>query len=362
MRRSLRHAWLILLIIVASALAHTPGDARVFIDNDDGRTRIEYDVALTDIQLAFDVDADHDGTLTWGEVAASEARISAQWRDALQVSAAGNVCAITAGALALRDYSHARYASLDFIVDCPAGSSPDELRSDFLFDSDLAHRVVVLIDDDGDVRIAVLSAAQRVAALSVANGGAGFTSYFKEGIHHILIGYDHLAFLGCLLIAVMRLGEPRTLRNKLIDAAWVASAFTLAHSLTLTLATLDVVVPASRPTEIAIAASVAIAALLNLRNEPPFAPIWLAFGFGLIHGFGFAGALGELGLPERNKLLALIGFNLGVEAGQIAVIIIVLPLLFVLARSAKRGARVMTIASLALAAIGLFWMIERLIG
>jgi hypothetical protein len=140
----------------------------------------------------------------------------------------------------------------------------------------------------------------------------------------------------------------------------VVTAFTLAHSLTLSLAALGWVVPASRWIEAAIAASVLLAALNNLR---PVATrrLWvIAFGFGLIHGFGFAGALTELGLPTGARLACLVGFNLGVEIGQLAVVALVLPVLFALRHRAVYVRALMPAASLGIAALAGMWCVQRL--
>ncbi len=138
----------------------------------------------------------------------------------------------------------------------------------------------------------------------------------------------------------------------------VVTAFTLAHSLTLTLASLELVTLPSRWVESAIAASVAVAALNNLvplfRGRRPLA----AFAFGLLHGFGFAGVLADLGLPQSSLVLSLFGFNVGVELGQLAIVAVFLPLAFLTRRTAfYRG--LMTGGSALIVIIGALWFVER---
>ena len=132
-------------------------------------------------------------------------------------------------------------------------------------------------------------------------------AYFHLGVEHILAGYDHLSFIALLVLLVRR--APAIVGH--------LSLFTLAHSITLTLAALDVLVLPAAPTEVVIALSIAFAAreVLRPRRSPTVA---LTFGFGLLHGLGLAGALTEIGLPPHRQPEALLGFNLGVEAGQIA--------------------------------------------
>lgn len=152
--------------------------------------------------------------------------------------------------------------------------------------------------------------------------------------------------------------EAQTLRAAFIDVLKVVTAFTLAHSLTLTLASLQVLALPSRWVESAIAASVVLAAVNNLfplfRGRRPLA----AFVFGLIHGFGFAGVLADLGLPQGALVLSLAGFNVGVELGQLAIVAVFLPLAF-LTRRTWFYRQLMTTGSVAIALIAGVWLFER---
>lgn len=176
------------------------------------------------------------------------------------------------------------------------------------------------------------------------------------GIEHILTGFDHLAFLLALVVA------SRALRS----LVGVVSAFTLAHSVSLACAALGWVVPPARIVEVVIALSIVFVALRNLFEREP-RRLWPeAFGFGLVHGLGFAGALAETLSAEPQKLRALLGFNLGVEAGQLAVVCCAVALLWMLrrvarARTAERlapaGVRFAT--SLLVALLGSYWAVSR---
>ena len=182
---------------------------------------------------------------------------------------------------------------------------------------------------------------------------------------HIWIGFDHILFLLSLLLpAVLVWLPPRwlpapRLRDALIDVAKIVTAFTLAHSITLTLATLGLIALPSRLVESAIAASVMLAALNNLF--PLFqGRRWLmAFGFGLIHGFGFATVLSELQLPQDALLLALLAFNGGVELGQLAIVAVFLPLAFGLRASRFYRRVVLQGGSWVIAGLAAVWFVER---
>ena len=192
-----------------------------------------------------------------------------------------------------------------------------------------------------------------VSDLGLASTRADTTlQFFVLGIHHILGGYDHLLFLGALLLVA------RGVR----DVVTTLTAFTVAHSLTLGLAVTGVVNVPPRIVEPLIAASIVYVGLENLlRQRPP--PRWkLTFGFGLIHGFGFAGALRELGIGSSGLAVALpLGsFNLGVEAGQIVVALMTVPLLWALRARPALSIRLTTACSVLVVIAGGYWLIDRM--
>ena len=164
-----------------------------------------------------------------------------------------------------------------------------------------------------------------------------------EGAFHIWIGYDHILFLLSLLLpAVLIFSRVNLMNGKRVtdiqpapsflaalkEVLKVVTAFTLAHSITLSLAALGVVSLPSRWVESAIAASIIVAAVQNIRGVVDSKRWVMAFGFGLIHGFGFASVLADLGLPQNALITALVGFNVGIEGGQLAIVAVFLPLAF----------------------------------
>ena len=184
-------------------------------------------------------------------------------------------------------------------------------------------------------------------------------------MHHLITGYDHLLFLLCLLLpALLTRREGQWVpvarpRQALLPVAGIVTAFTLAHSLTLGLAALGHLHLPPSLIEPLIAASIVLAALDNLRRFLP-GPRWaIALGFGLIHGFGFAGVLGELGLPAGAMAWALLQFNLGLELAQLGVVVVALALLWPLRR--WRGFRpwVLGAGSGLAALMGAVWVVQR---
>ncbi|WP_395405408.1 HupE/UreJ family protein [Pseudoduganella sp. UC29_106] len=192
-----------------------------------------------------------------------------------------------------------------------------------------------------------------------------FAAYVRHGVWHIWIGFDHILFLISLLLPAVLVRRDRqwheapAFRGAAMDVLKIVSAFTLAHSVTLSLAALHVMSLPSRWVESAIAASVAVAALNNIvpvvRGKR-----WLAaFVFGLVHGFGFASVLADLGLPRDALALALVGFNVGVEIGQIAIVAAFLPLAYAV-RGTWLYRRVMLVGgSCAIALLAALWFGER---
>jgi len=180
--------------------------------------------------------------------------------------------------------------------------------------------------------------------------------FFQQGIEHILFGFDHLLFVAALMLIV---------RNWLVLVKTV-TAFTVAHSITLTCATLGWMVPPSGPVEILIAFSIVLIACEIVAKERGQsnlalrAPWIVAFAFGLLHGFGFAGALQDLGLPQGDIPLALLSFNLGVEAGQLLFVGVLLLVYFGLNQLVRIPRRAMFVSAYLIGCVAAYWTVERL--
>jgi len=212
------------------------------------------------------------------------------------------------------------------------------------------------------VRIESLSGATQTERLSptktkfVVQTASGAwevaATYLRLGIEHILFGFDHLLFV---LVLVILIGDWRRV-------ALTVTAFTLAHSLTLSLAAFDVIRLPGRLTESVIAASIIVAALNNVFPRVTEGRWRIAFAFGLLHGFGFASVLAEMGLPKGARLVSLIAFNLGVETGQLAVVLAVMPLAYLLRSTTFYRRGVMPWGSSAIAALALVWFMQRALG
>lgn len=295
-------------------------------------------------------------------------------------------------------------------IDCPAGERT--MRGDLLRDVNPSHlhfarlrsadgRLVERVLAEGDDRWSIDAAASQSGA------GTSFAGYVGLGLQHILSGWDHLAFVAALLL----------LADTLREVATLVTAFTLAHSVTLALAVLGLVRPEAAGIESLIGFSIALVAaenawllagrdrvvpllttgfllllaalsvagvgslrplalvglalftlchfgLLDRTERPARLRAAIAFAFGLVHGFGFAGVLAEMELPRDRLIPALVGFNVGVELGQLAVVALLWPLLRWLARfdEGRVERLVAEAASAAICGLGLFWFLTRALG
>lgn len=376
-RRLLSFLLLLVLLSTFSAQAHELSVAHVEIDTteavDPARAelvrielvRIELDLALRDIALSLPLDADRDEQVTWGELQQARPSLETMVVAGLSLSSSAGACALKPRTLAVRRYDNGAYAVFGLDAHCPSRSGM-RFRYGLLFDRDPQHRAVVTLRDGATTTTVIVSNGRHDVAFVPASQQS-FLVFLVEGVRHILGGYDHLAFLVSLLLpaALVRLrGDWYALekpREGFAQILGIATAFTAAHSTTLSLAALGWVAPASRWIEPVIAASVLLAALNNIWPQVTRRLWVMGFGFGLIHGFGFAGALSELGLPQNGKLLSLLGFNLGVELGQLSVVCAVLPLLFLLRHKRWYSHRLMPLLSLGIASIAIVWLWQRLL-
>ena len=372
-----RLAGLVLLALAAllplAAWAHKPSDSYLTVraSQGSGTLAIRWDIALRDLDYVLQLDRDGNGELTWGEMRPREADISRLAISHLAFTAAGTACPlVSASPMMLDKHSDGTYAVLSLKAQCAGLNAPIKARYSMLFDVDPSHRGLVQWVAPGvDTAQALVfgtESAEQVLTLQPGSIWQTLKQYAKDGVWHIWIGYDHILFLLALLLPAVLLRkngqwEPApTLRGAFIEVVKVVTAFTLAHSITLTLASLQIITLPSRLVESVIAASVILAALNNLRGTIEGRRWVMAFVFGLIHGFGFASVLADLGLPQNALILALVGFNVGVEVGQLTIVAVFLPLAFWLRRTRFYRVGVLTGGSLLVALLASWWLVQRL--
>ena len=283
-----------------------------------------------------------------------------------------------AGEQLIDQHTDGAYTVLRFTASCAGAIEALTIKYRLFADIDPQHKGLIRLEHNGQSSSAIFDPQRPHQSLSLAspNRWAQFRDYVRHGVWHIWIGFDHILFLLSLLLPAVLMpkvlmskvlmpaaarqgqGQSQSIKAAFFDVLKVVTAFTLAHSLTLSLASLHVLSLPSRWVESAIAASVVLAALNNLwplfRGRRPVA----AFVFGLIHGFGFAGVLADLGLPQSGLLLSLLGFNVGVELGQLAIVAVFLPLAFAL-RKTWFYRQLLTTGSALIVLIAALWLVER---
>ena len=350
---------LILLLLPAICLAHKPSDSYLSLDLSGDTIAGRWDIALRDLEYALGLDADGDGNITWGELKARHEAIADYALARFNLKAGNGFCALHPGIQQVENHSDGAYTVLNFRADCPNGALSLEYR--LFFDLDPSHRGLLRLDYADGTQTAVLSPEQPRIELRGNKRSAWrqFGEYWREGVWHIWIGFDHILFLLALLLPAVIWREQATLRAVLLDVAAIVTAFTVAHSITLAAAVLDWINLPARWVESAIAATVMLAALNNLVPVVREKRWAIAFALGLIHGFGFAGVLADLGLSSQTLFLALAGFNLGVECGQLVIVAALVPIAFVLRDTWFYRRAIVGLGSLVVAMIGFVWLLER---
>ena len=406
---------LIMGLCAASAQAHKGSDAYLDVQEisaaaapAERNLRLALSVAIKDLDLLVPMDANGDGKVTWGEVKAATPLVLALVNDAVNLApppgqASGSAaCRLSWESDGVERRSDGAYVRLAAQALCPATQAL-ALRYTLLKDQDSTHRLLVagriagndLLTTTSPMQTAALplgAAAVGAAALVPAASGSAASvpavrvppsgrwqalrDYFGLGMHHLLEGYDHLAFLLALVLP-LRLGlwsrgtngnanlhaNANTSANANSNVWWALlrtiTAFTIGHSITLMLATFGFTQASPAWVEPVIALSIAVTALLNLRPVPWVRVDVLALLFGMVHGFGFAGLLQEAAAPSGLLPWALAGFNLGVEAGQLIAVTawVLLSQLFV-AKSWYKSV-VVRGGSVLLVAVALYWFWQR---
>ena len=346
------------------AEAHFTSTSYLIAESTDD-THVTWDVSAADVHWSLGLDRDGNGSITWEEIEARRDDIAALALGNLGVSRGGEACDVRFSDLQLTSHAQEPHLSLGFTAKC-AKQGRIELTGTLFFDTNSTQRTLIDVTTRAGQFTSILSpAAPRWVEPAAPSMLATFTTFVGQGLWHVWIGYDHLAFLLLLLLpGVLRATGASwqgasTFRETARDLFRIITAFTLAHSTTLALATTGLVHIPVRPVEVAIAASIVIAGLLNLFPSAARARLALAFGFGLVHGFGFANALAALGAHGARLVPTLVGFNVGVELAQLSLVVLVLPWLFRARNSAFYAWRFMPATSLVAAMAGAAWLVAR---
>ncbi len=369
-------AVLLVVGVPGGALAHKASDAyidiRVRDTGVDPTLVVRWDIGVRDLDPLIDLDTDNDGLVRWGDILARRTELAALALGAISFDRQGEPCPATSPELSTAQRSDGSYVVLRFSIDCPVTRPAIEqigIRYRLLADVDPTHRVIVSVNGEG---LQTLQATNERRGFDLGDRstipGAQVTSFIGAGLSHILYGPDHLAFLLALLIAALAVPASHGAGRILFGLLTTVSVFTVAHSITLVLSAVSWLALPSRWVESAIAFSVVLAGLqafaaatVGHRSRWAVVPLWLIFCFGLVHGIGFGSSLAESGFGGRSIVSALLGFNLGVEIGQLIALAAVLPLAWILVSSRPIRRLGLPAAALAISAFGMQWFAQRIV-
>lgn len=353
-----------LLLVGMSAWAHQSGNSYLRIDSDAQALRVQLDFAVRDLNSLLQIPPEQQKPIQRDELAALQEKLSAVISSSLVLEADGQPVSLSFQSQEVALHNDGLYVRQSFSA---AALDPESsqllVRYGFFNEEEKIARAFVKLSANGIETSAVFDArhsAQRLPLREIALTEI-LWSYAREGALHIWSGLDHLLFLFCLLLPGLSLGATSS-RPLLLYALKVVTAFTVAHSFTLAAAALDWVILPDKLIEAAIAASIIVSALMNLWQGKGAYQWKLAFGFGLIHGLGFANGLRELGLSSSHFIETLLAFNLGVEFGQMAVVVAVGVALAPVLGSERVVGLIQRWGSVGILLMACGWLVERVMG
>lgn len=321
-----------------------------------------WQIKISDLEQRTTFDLNEDTLISWSEITAKTATIDTFVKENIVVKQNNNQCLFQKnGGYQLDHHFNDPYLVVPITFNCLSDNTI-ELSYKAFFDNDENHKAIVSLNKVN--RVFTKNNGVQLLDIKTSSYFTTFTQYVYQGILHIWMGLDHVLFVMTLLLTAVLIrnnGDWQGINSRLSivkQTAWIVTAFTIAHSLTLTATALDILSFNTRWIELGIALSVLLTALNNIW------PIvlklgWITFAFGLLHGMGFASVLSELGLSTDYQLLSILAFNLGVEIGQLAIVLFSLPILIYVRHFVWYKKWIMPIASLVIAAVALVWCFER---
>ncbi len=361
--------FIVFFIIAAfsfTALSHELSNGYLTLKNDSGETLSgELLLKPKDIGQAAGLDTNNDGNLTWGEVRRNHNLANDYIQNHLIIRGSETRCTVSLAPPSIRDISAESLLVYPLSVNC-AFLNEVSVRYSGLVSDFPTHKLLTSITLNEQTSVHVLDSEQTFLSVSPKNSHwiSQFSEMVYQGIWHIFIGLDHILFLVATLLTVnllrksKRWVKEKSIKRIVKSTVILVSTFTLAHSITLTLTALDFITLNSRIVELGIAISVAITALNNVY--PVIMRLgFVTFGFGLLHGMGFASVFGDLNAQSGSLVMNVLAFNLGVEIGQLAIVALLLPILILLRNVRLYSKAIMPIASSIIAVIALNWTLQR---
>ncbi len=359
-----------LLCLPMLTWAHKPSDSYLFLQaSNTDSWQLRWDIALRDLEQAVGLDTNQDGRITWGELQQQQTTVQAYALSHLRLRQGEQACQLQVTGLQTDTHTDGAYAVLFINTHCTANATqPLHISYQLLFELDPTHRGILLDQRSGAGATShIFSREQTELAVTTQAYGFGrvFVNYVHDGITHILAGFDHLLFITLLILPSVLVLKQRqwceveSFRPALSNLLKVITAFTVAHSITLSLAVLGFIELPSRLVESAIALSIIVVAVNILYPIISHDQWKLAFAFGLLHGFGFASVLMDMQMPLGTLTPALVGFNIGVELGQLLLVSVLFPLAYMLRTTRFYQVSVLHGAAVITLLLASAWLIER---
>ena len=329
------------------------------------------DFESDNLEKFMNLDDNDNGIVSWKEIRAHQNEIKKFVLSHVDIKVDGKRCLKRVEKFEVYRRVHQSYIKLYLLLECQLPSEAIDLRYDLFFDVDKDQKAFVKIADNNNSKPVIMSDRKVEVSLTMQKESLwqAFVNFLTEGIWHIWIGYDHILFLLMLLVPSVyyyRDGRPlprSSFKEVIVEVLKIVTGFSVAHSITLGLSVSEIVVLNSTFVEVAIALSVLFTAVNNFYPMVTRHAWIMAFGFGLIHGFGFANVLHELIVKNSSDFLAMLfGFNLGVEIGQLVIVAVLLPFLYVLEKTTFYKTYILYGFSLLTAMIAAIWAVERAAG
>lgn len=362
----MRFLWFMFLSI--HLYAHQNSLALLKMDVQESTIQGTYKLAVKDANLLVNLDNNFDTKIVWGEIVAQEKALKQMIQSKITIMENHHQCTMQTGELQLDFTPTNKYIHMPFMFDCKNPIESLDISYALLFDKDANHEAYLSVTHNNITHNTLFSYENLKKKIELKDTSLflTFLEFVREGMIHIFIGIDHILFLVALLLPSVLLRKNKlwsandSLKSIFINVLKVVTAFTIAHSITLSLSIFGFVSLPSWMAESLIALSVVLAAINNISRMIQNKLWILVFLFGLIHGFGFASVLSELNLYSSSKLTVLFGFNLGVELGQALIVCALVPLLYFIRKHHFYIPFILKFGSLMIVFIGLIWFFERL--
>ena len=378
--RSLVQLLIVLILLPAAAQAHRTNESYVYFNVSDDALTGRFEATLKDIDAAIGIDSDRDGSVSEAEFLEHGDRIFALFADRLILTHDGRALDIQSTDFRVLGTPIGAFGLVGFSVE-GLGQVPEALNLQYRPLADVlgaGHAGFVLIESntrtgtaDNEAYISLTfetGDGPKTLSLVGEPWHKVLVDFVIHGIWHIWLGFDHVVFLVTLLLpAVMFVAAGRweplgDFRTALWNVLKIVTVFTLSHSVTLTLAALGVVQLPVPLVEAIIALSIIAVALMNMFPNTHRYVLATVFVFGLFHGFGFANVLAPLGIDPSRRILGIAAFNIGVEVGQIGIVLAAFPLLWVMRRWSLYPPLAFRVGSVALILLAGVWFLERSTG